>query len=766
MFLVYYTMTGKFLRIVILFFCTTLLYLFPLTKGLILLPLDLLVSRYNPWYSPATILLKNPYMQDSVVQLYPWRHFVFQSFKNHIIPLWNPYQFAGQPFMAGMKPMVFYPFNFLFFVGEAWSWNALLFLQIFLSMLFSYALARELGLGKIFSYLTSFAFSLNSLMIGVLEFGSEGHVLLWTPLFFLCAKRYLEEPQGKYLLILGFTMAFSIFAGHLQYTAYILLALAGFILFYGRYVKAKTSTFVFLFLSLLLGLGLSAPQLLPSLELFSQSKRGIESSYELFANGLVEPPKVLRLFSSDFFGNPTTGDLKISYIEQSGYFGLIPFFFSLYAMIFLRKNIFVKYFTFVFIISLLLSLRGIGQILYLLKIPVITSSSGGRIFFLTLFSGSILSGFGFYEFIKKELMKRKLIFLLLFSLFLILIVWGMSLSDVELRNLLFTPLGFSVFLGGALIYIFLKNKNFLARNCLAIFILVLTFFDFFRLGYRFLTFSNPKFLYPETEVVDYLQKLSEKTMARNFGLVEPELATLLNLYTLETYNPLYLARTGLLFQALQGRPDGEKLPVNKYFFSFKNKGLKYALDFLGVSFVVTGKDVNPAIEYFTDGAEKDFVLEYKDEKYAIYRNNTALSRFGLYYKFQKVENDDQALELISRQFLNFREEIILEEDLPLALQKGQGSVELLSVNPNKQKFLVKTNQPALFHISDSYFPGWRAKVNNQTAHIYRANYNFRAVLVPAGESIVEFSYLPTHFSLGLIIALFSVITLLSLSKKT
>src|SRR3990172_1007120 len=91
-----------------LFFSLTLLYLFPLIQGLMLLPLDLLVSNYHPWYIPAQILLKNPYMQDSVIQLYPWKHLVFESLKEGIIPFWNPYQHMGMPFMAAMKPGVFY----------------------------------------------------------------------------------------------------------------------------------------------------------------------------------------------------------------------------------------------------------------------------------------------------------------------------------------------------------------------------------------------------------------------------------------------------------------------------------------------------------------------------------------------------------------------------------------------------------------------------------------------------------------------------------
>src|ERR1041385_1090888 len=94
-----------------LFLCLTVVYLFPLLQSLILLPLDLLISNYSPWYLPNTILLKNPYMQDSIIQLFPWRHLVYQSLTQGIIPFWNPYQQLGLPFMATIKPLVFYPFT-------------------------------------------------------------------------------------------------------------------------------------------------------------------------------------------------------------------------------------------------------------------------------------------------------------------------------------------------------------------------------------------------------------------------------------------------------------------------------------------------------------------------------------------------------------------------------------------------------------------------------------------------------------------------------
>ena len=82
------------------------IFIYPIFSGLILLPLDLLVSNSGPWHMAGTILLKNPFMSDSIIQMFPWKHLTFMSLTSGVIPLWNPYQFLGMPFMAAMKPLV------------------------------------------------------------------------------------------------------------------------------------------------------------------------------------------------------------------------------------------------------------------------------------------------------------------------------------------------------------------------------------------------------------------------------------------------------------------------------------------------------------------------------------------------------------------------------------------------------------------------------------------------------------------------------------
>ena len=751
----------------------TSVYLFPLFQGLILLPLDLLISQYAPWASPYTILLKNPYMQDSVVQLFPWRHFVFESLTSGMIPLWNPYQFLGGPFMASIKPLVFYPLNIFFVFGEIPAWHLLLGGQIFLSLLFAYLLARDFKFSVLVSIFVACAFSFNSFMIALLEFGSDAHTMVWWPLILLFGKRYLDTTNRKHLFFLGISIALSFLGGQLQYLGYFLISFAFFLLFYGLFLKRKLQHFLFLFVSIVLGFGLIGLQLLPSIELFSYSHRGLltqAQQQEVFQSGLLAPQHLFRLFAPDFFGNPVSRDESIGYIEGSGYFGVIALFFAMFAIVFSRRQFIVKLFAGLFIGSLLLSLRGIGEILSLLHVPIITSGDGGRIFTIVLFFGAFLAGFGLQEFLQMKERKKQLLsmisFVLLFGIIVTVSFLMHLFASVEalVRSLKFAVLIIGAFGASTIIYLFLLQRKKYARFIQVGFLLViicLSFFDFFRFGYRFLTFSNEKFLYPEIPVTRYLHDATASTLGRVYGLTEPELGTYVGLQTIEVYNPLFLLRTGELLQSLQQLPPHELSSGNKYFLSTKKEVLKYSLDVLGVEYIVVSKDVNPALSYFDDTRVQSALTKvYGDEQFAVYRNGTSYPRFALLYEYEVVSDEKTVLKKIADRDGDLRKMVYLEKALPLTLTPGSGSAQLTSWTPNTLAFSVQTDKPALLYLSDAWYPGWKATVNDTPAEIYRANYALRAVVVPEGNSSLQFVYEPDSFRYGLIVSGVSALLLL------
>src|SRR5207244_3636236 len=143
--------------------------------------------------------------------------------------------------------------------------------------------------------------------------------------------------------------------------------------------------------------------------------------------------------------------------------------------------------------------------------------------------------------------KRNMLSLLVFLLLFISIMGSTILINhgqvnaikTFMRNTQFSFLIVSTFIIGSMVYAFLRKRVAFAGTIFLLFICTVTYVDLFRMGYRFLTFSNEKFLYPQMQVTKFVQDASKNTLARNIGLTEPDISTYLNVYSIETYNALY-----------------------------------------------------------------------------------------------------------------------------------------------------------------------------------------------------------------------------------
>ena len=82
-----------------------------------------------------------------------------------------------------------------------------------------------------------------------------------------------------------------------------------------------------------------------------------------------------------------------------------------------------------------------------------------------------------------------------------------------------------------------------------------------------------------------------------------------------------------------------------------------------------------------------------------------------------------------------------------------GTAQIVSYDDQRIVIEAKANRNAFLFLSENYYPGWRAFVDGQEVKVYRANYLFRAVLLPEGEHQIEFAYDPASFRAGLQISL-------------
>lgn len=79
---------------------------------------------------------------------------------------------------------------------------------------------------------------------------------------------------------------------------------------------------------------------------------------------------------------------------------------------------------------------------------------------------------------------------------------------------------------------------------------------------------------------------------------------------------------------------------------------------------------------------------------------------------------------------------------PNRLLANPGTIRFSQYNPTHVELSVVTSDEMLMVLHDAYYPGWHATVNGEFVRIYRANVNFRAIPLPAGESQVIFEYRP------------------------
>ena len=106
-------------------------------------------------------------------------------------------------------------------------------------------------------------------------------------------------------------------------------------------------------------------------------------------------------------------------------------------------------------------------------------------------------------------------------------------------------------------------------------------------------------------------------------------------------------------------------------------------------------------------------------------------------------------------------------------------VEFIVEKNNELHLRVRVKGNALLVLSDTYYPGWKAfvypvrydsynqgtlvdtdlsnRVDGEEVKIYRADYNFRAIPLKAGEYEVKFIYNPISFKIGTLVSFLTLV---------
>lgn len=760
--------------IVILFFYKMFLF------GYVPIPGDLLVSEYSPWktysylgYNPGSFPNKAQYF-DVLRQLYPWKTLAVNLLKNKEFPLWNPYNFSGSPLLANFQSAVFYPLNIFYFSFlQVNAWSFLVILQPFLASLFAYLFARKIGISTQGSLFSAISFAFSSFLTVWLEYNTIAQVILWLPLALLSIEHLLEKRKLAWIIIFVFSLVSSLFGGHPQIFAYLFLFALAYTLYRIEKVKKEILFFSVLFL---FPLGIGAVQLIPGIELLNQAARS-PHNYDFFINKiLIQSWQLVMLFVPDFFGNPATRNYWLSdtYVGKVTSIGLIPLFF-VFLVILRKKNKFTWFFLITSgVVAFLVTLNPITTLLYKIQIPLITSSAPTLMVFILCFSLSILAGFGIDIWHKEKMDSRRFLRWTLPMVFLFIFLWiGLFILPKQHLTIAFRNLLYGTLLLGVTLFL-LIIKTLKAKTAYLIFILLFLVqtADLFRSFEKFNPFSPREFIFPQTSVFNFLKK--EAGINRVWGyknaFIEANFETQYLLFSPNGYDPLYSKRYGEFLQSskegriitqftTQTRSDAVLAPsFSGGDFSSNVDRLKI-LDLLGVKYVFDRIENGASEKTFP---EDRFRLVYEDNGWKIFENKKALPRAFLTSDYKIFSSSEEFQKLFFAKEFNLKTLFLEEKPVGHFRESGVSKVRLLSYSPNKVILTTDADADQLLFLSDTYYPGWKAFIDEKETRIYRADYAFRAVSVPSGKHQVVFIFDPLSFRIGFLVSMASTLFLLLL----
>lgn len=661
------------------------------------------------------------------------------------VPLWNPYNNGGLPFIADTQAAVFYPPRLLTIglssLAGGWTYHALELEMAFHVLAFSlmmYALIRRMTIDK--------AGSVTGALVGTLIASYGGFLTgypvqqlaileaaTWLPLAVLGVYEATRKLRWLWLVLAGFALGLSWMAGHPQTSWFLTYLLTAYLAY--RIYAARLSWTAFARGILLIGLiagGVAAVQLLPGFEYLAHTAR-VDLTYDAKGNGFPFKdvlqfvfPSQLSLFSPLYIG--ITGLMLIF---------ILPW---------LHRTISGSLFwALVALVALLLSF-GANAALY----PALYNVLPGlrffrgqeRAAFLVVNSLAILAGL-----IAAQLIDTKIE------------------NEITLRRIRRVLIGIAVWCGAG---IALAGTGWLSddRDSLlntAVFSTLIAAVSFFAL-WNLMRRSQSKF-YP----------------ALLIGLVAFDLFTI-NMDASHSYDPIppdeqiSITPPALVEPVLDDAPfrvDGFRGLTDNYASLYK------VMDMRGISplfldgpfQIIEPEKINPLAwelfavrDVYTDWqalpVASDIIATGEDLYGPVNLHRLADPRpfAHLVYQAEVLDSDDFARALLRDPNFNPRSTAILNQspsvELPETAQE-LGSAVVTSLAPERFTVDVNAEADAILTLAHPDYPGWQATLDGTPTSTIRAYGALTAIPVPAGEHQVEMIYDPMTYKVGAVLSLFT-----------
>ena len=638
---------------------------------------------------------------------------------------------------ANFQSAIFFPPNLIYLVLPFHiAWTILIVSQPILATVGMYLLLKKLFNDSSLTHqrINALTIIFLSLMYGFsawmsvwIEWNIHGFVYALLPwaLLFIFRRRTI-------LTIL--TISVIIFAGHPQMA---LIGITALLIASVVWRKFKWMVGVLSIVMLI-----TAVQWWPAMKYYQQASREQQSSEFVYSKTLLPWSQISQLIAPNFLGNPATGNFRgaANFVETTAYSGIAILGFALIGLIsskFPYSPLKTKFGLVILGLVILLALpTPVSLLLGRLNIPIFSTSVASRWLMLLPLSLTLLAASGIKHIslscgAGSRSARRNFQFHLpaIFTFVLIGTLWATALlappelRSVAVRNLAI-PSGISLLF---IFYLVVQSSSKMLqlvhdRKLLVTFIFTLivfsSIFELILFGWKTMPYTEERFIYPQTPVLEKLQELSRdgsRFAATDGSVLESNFATYYGLYDLSGYDALYPRRIGEFVWTASNNG----IPVKDFSRSTvvvpakPSDSRNNLWNLAGVRWIINKDDMlaeHPG-QRFND-LSSDFKLIWEEGKWQIYENTKVYPRAFFTVEISPVKQD--RIPLIA----------------PAEITSYQSNVVEITVDAPSDGYLVLT---------DTFYPGWKASIDGSIVEILPAFGAFRAVQVSKDSHTVRFN---------------------------
>ena len=727
--------------------------LFPeaITRGFVLSQADMLFD-YQPWlgHLPEGYhhIERSP-LNDVPMLAYPFAAFTQARWWEGVFPVWTSSISSGQPLLGTYQSALFSPFMALLLVMPLPRATVVIaMLRLLVGGLGMFVFLRTIGLSRWAAASGGVTFLLNPFSMVWLEHPLAG-VPPWLP-WMLVGAEMVATGRVFGVAVLAVTTALVFTGGHPHLGLFIATLGGAYAVLRAvrspRRGRALAETSV----ALAIGTALATVQMWPFLEYLSLSRAATVRNASVLNPYIAPASTLITALVPNFLGHHGSGNFAgpSNYFEQQIYPGIATWVLAAVALLFAARRRRTWFFAAAAVVAMLVMYGAPGVHQLVSALPLVRAASLPRIAIVAIAALSVLAAFGAEELLREDRTRRSA-WLLTAALVLIaaMLAW-LTLASLHQRTAFLESRGLvefttrwtavALWLVGAVSLVGITAAHRRGPRTAAGCALVgLAALDLLLFGRGYHPLIAPQQVFPVVPEIRFVQQ--DPGLFRVLGLREaltPNAAMVYGLQDVRGYDGLGVARyddlldVALRDQGFVHHADAIHSPL---------------INLLNVKYVFGTPEVRPPDGWFE---------QVTPGEGGVYLNTRVFPRAFLVDGYV-VREGNAARRTLRDGLVDFHRVALLEQEpesgeRPAAAPSDQevGDARVSLYRDHRVVIRTAATGPRLLVLTDVYYPGWRVSIDGRPARLYRANFAFRAVAVPAGNHTVTFAYRPVSVLAG------------------